>query len=623
MTYTPSNPAPQNEDGEMELLRKLVSVGVGNFGPAYQSGTNLYAFGDSHTEGQLAVAVASWAPGAVVTAAYRYANILAALTGQTLTNYGVSGSSIGYSTANLWNRKTMLHQAGQNLAVTWTGTVTCLAGYNDANAGYQTDENNWLRLFTWAQEAFIARALLAGYITVDGTTHTGAAGTVTTTGSVTGEAYPEANPFPIGTPGTDPRRVMALTGTQNFATTLTSKSVAAVFFSTTATAGAFTVAVNGAKVADVTVTHPSGGSVELPACVVIRDLPATAAITVTNVSGTSRIWAIGWIDAPSTATNLARSVVMGTVARFQSANRSDSIGRLIGQATRNAVARWGDFRVFLADIGANTTAADTVTGSGEGADPDHPNLGGNRLYARIFRSAGRATAAASQSALVPSPLNSSTEVRAAGTDSLPSFACLRMSYNGTGYLDYWNGSGYAAGEIRASALAVNCSIAVTGAVTATTNISGTKEVRALGSDTLPAFAIARLSYNGGAYLDSWNGAALAALSVRGAAVRIEGTSVTTSATLKSESELHAANSTGLNPAYGCVKAHYNGTGYVDFWNGSALTAGEIRGSTVTLDADVIFKPQATPGSPTEGMSYFDSTTKKLRVYDGTAWQNCW
>lgn len=37
-----------------------------------------------------------------------------------------------------------------------------------------------------------------------------------------------------------------------------------------------------------------------------------------------------------------------------------------------------------------------------------------------------------------------------------------------------------------------------------------------------------------------------------------------------------------------------------------------------------FEPLATePADPEEGRAYFDTTTKKLRVFDGTAWQDAW
>ncbi|MEY3444750.1 MAG: hypothetical protein RLZZ519_3031, partial [Bacteroidota bacterium] len=36
------------------------------------------------------------------------------------------------------------------------------------------------------------------------------------------------------------------------------------------------------------------------------------------------------------------------------------------------------------------------------------------------------------------------------------------------------------------------------------------------------------------------------------------------------------------------------------------------------------EPRATaPSSPSKGDIYFDSVLNKLRVYDGTTWQNCW
>ncbi len=45
---------------------------------------------------------------------------------------------------------------------------------------------------------------------------------------------------------------------------------------------------------------------------------------------------------------------------------------------------------------------------------------------------------------------------------------------------------------------------------------------------------------------------------------------------------------------------------------------------VTMGDVLNIKPRATaPSSPTKGTVYFDSVTNKLRVFDGTTWQNCW
>lgn len=38
---------------------------------------------------------------------------------------------------------------------------------------------------------------------------------------------------------------------------------------------------------------------------------------------------------------------------------------------------------------------------------------------------------------------------------------------------------------------------------------------------------------------------------------------------------------------------------------------------------IFFDPGTAPDGPTEGQAYYDSTLHKLRVWDGSAWQNCW
>ena len=43
-----------------------------------------------------------------------------------------------------------------------------------------------------------------------------------------------------------------------------------------------------------------------------------------------------------------------------------------------------------------------------------------------------------------------------------------------------------------------------------------------------------------------------------------------------------------------------------------------------IDDVLILTPRAQPtGTVAEGTVYYDATLKKLRCYDGTAWQNCW
>ena len=49
----------------------------------------------------------------------------------------------------------------------------------------------------------------------------------------------------------------------------------------------------------------------------------------------------------------------------------------------------------------------------------------------------------------------------------------------------------------------------------------------------------------------------------------------------------------------------------------------LLGATAYTVQTVTFAPTTEPGSPVEGMTYMDSTTHKLRTYDGTIWRDHW
>lgn len=56
-------------------------------------------------------------------------------------------------------------------------------------------------------------------------------------------------------------------------------------------------------------------------------------------------------------------------------------------------------------------------------------------------------------------------------------------------------------------------------------------------------------------------------------------------------------------------------------NGS--TSRQIR-MTIQNEGSVVLKPLVVaPSNPEKGEMYFDNVLNKLRVYDGTTWQNCW
>ena len=59
-------------------------------------------------------------------------------------------------------------------------------------------------------------------------------------------------------------------------------------------------------------------------------------------------------------------------------------------------------------------------------------------------------------------------------------------------------------------------------------------------------------------------------------------------------------------------------------NGNVGIGTVTPARTLHVNAVMRIEPIATaPSSPSKGDMYFDSTLNKLRVYDGTVWQNCW
>ena len=56
---------------------------------------------------------------------------------------------------------------------------------------------------------------------------------------------------------------------------------------------------------------------------------------------------------------------------------------------------------------------------------------------------------------------------------------------------------------------------------------------------------------------------------------------------------------------------------------NALVRAVNQSGTSVTRGEVIFPPKAEPISPVEGQTYMDSTTHKLRTYDGTIWQDHW
>lgn len=54
---------------------------------------------------------------------------------------------------------------------------------------------------------------------------------------------------------------------------------------------------------------------------------------------------------------------------------------------------------------------------------------------------------------------------------------------------------------------------------------------------------------------------------------------------------------------------------------NTLTVDNTSSLTATIDQVLKLTPTTQPSSPTEGMIYYDSSSKKLRLYNGTSWGN--
>ena len=75
--------------------------------------------------------------------------------------------------------------------------------------------------------------------------------------------------------------------------------------------------------------------------------------------------------------------------------------------------------------------------------------------------------------------------------------------------------------------------------------------------------------------------------------------------------------TGSTPS---IKMNITSNGNVGIGTGNTITPAR----TLHVNSVMRLEPIATaPSNPGKGDMYFDNTLNKLRVYDGTTWQNCW
>jgi len=83
------------------------------------------------------------------------------------------------------------------------------------------------------------------------------------------------------------------------------------------------------------------------------------------------------------------------------------------------------------------------------------------------------------------------------------------------------------------------------------------------------------------------------------------------------------SATSNNPAFK-VENNLNSSLFQVQSNGNVGVGTSAPARTLHVNSVMRLEPNATaPTSPSKGDMYFDSTLNKLRVYDGTTWQNCW
>ena len=351
--------------------------------PAYP---NSYNVGDSWTAGVIGNTGVSWAPGGTVLPQYRWVNIFNAQNGLRTNNYAIAGMAYGYTTNH---QNQLMAQIGCNLTPVWPGGVlTIMGGYNDAVNDFSAPQFRPYLLS--AVEATLARALLNGYVTVTAKTYLGVHYTFNTSSSVVNEGFPYGNAFPVGSPFTDPRQILMLTGTNTAYANITNQPNAAVFYEAINSAatpigagGTFSVLLNGNPVGWVNSTFPTSYQGTYNGVVLIPNLPpGINTITVTNLTGTNRLTAFGWYNSPAQQFN--RSIILLSPGNLSSPNRYTNALTAWDEAVSAGAAAFAGFRISYVDLTSQLSQLDAIQSYEAGGDPDHPSQSGEQRIANLM-----------------------------------------------------------------------------------------------------------------------------------------------------------------------------------------------------------------------------------------------
>jgi hypothetical protein len=140
----------------------------------------------------------------------------------------------------------------------------------------------------------------------------------------------------------------------------------------------------GTNIVDMALGYNKGftSSSRLFSCLDGRGLSGT--FTVTNISGTNMVLAVGSIQTPESASGKVFAAISPN--RLAAVLRGGETGVYVSEGIRQAAAAWSDYPVFLCDW---ANAVDTATVPVN--DPDHPNPAGQRQMANAVLNARRIT----------------------------------------------------------------------------------------------------------------------------------------------------------------------------------------------------------------------------------------
>jgi len=351
---------------------------------------NFYAYGDSQTFGSQ-LDDPGYTTANRYDEPYRWVTLFA--NGEvsgisralTVNNYAVSGSRISWQdSGSAFLRQSTLNQIGETLPLNWSGISTLMIGYNNLLYMLAVDTDSDI----WIEDGIVAttaRLLIDGYASVGKNPNGSAYASWASTGSTTSWARTDATAFDTGTAN---REATQLDGTETI-TISTPVGASHVFVFTETNpylGGAFNVGTNGTTAGTVTnLFYVNSASVldRYPKAFVIRNPGAGAlSLSITNVSGTNNILAIGWVLGATGK----QVLVGGQINSPYNVSDTGSGGCLLwNSAVAAGAAQLSDLPVFFADVYGNFLP-DSYLNSG---DLNHPNRPGQRYVASAFELASK------------------------------------------------------------------------------------------------------------------------------------------------------------------------------------------------------------------------------------------